>query len=552
MFTFAGFVCYDVWNTRHNLENEIYGIADIINRHLEPHMVRLEKTQNRSDEEIKKVLDEIKVIRNRSDIIAACLYAKQGNVIAEMNIRASQFRCPVVKRESHLYVGGNLHLFHDITTADGTYVGTLFLISDARFITVHLRFLGIGIALFAVVMFCVAFMIVRLLGHLVLDPIHALINTTKRIMGDRNYELRVDTFYEDELGVLVRAFNDMLQQVQVRDAALMESKESLEYKVEKRISEIEQQKSELVKRNDELERTRQQLVKAMEVKDVFMANMSHEIRTPIHGVQNFVDFLVNDWEMLSEEKKREMARKAQDASLRLSKLINNLLDLAKLENHTMAFSMRKCDICEPLDQVLKEMEGLSIRKGISVTITNALTAGNLVEIDATRIAQVISNLIGNALKFTPVDGQIKIEITESDIQNQGALLPAIAMSIVDQGIGIPQDELDLIFERFAESSRTRSQAGGTGLGLSICRHIIVAHSGKIWAQNNVNGQGATFVFILPRVQPNENKSLIEHAHSMEGEHPDLAEHVHDEYDLETIRKFEKFLDTEVSQKTSLD
>ena len=109
------------------------------------------------------------------------------------------------------------------------------------------------------------------------------------------------------------------------------------------------------------------------------------------------------------------------------------------------------------------------------------------------------NLLSNAIKFTPEERSIEIEFKQKEMENEIGAPPCIQVSSCDQGVGLPEDELSLVFEKFTQSTKTKTSAGGTGLGLAICQEIIKAHGGKIWAENNPDG-GAIFSFLLPYEQ----------------------------------------------------
>ena len=139
------------------------------------------------------------------------------------------------------------------------------------------------------------------------------------------------------------------------------------------------------------------------------------------------------------------------------------------------------------------MEAYLKQLGLTVTVEDN-DCNSLVVLDAQQISQVIHNLLSNAIKFSPQHSRIKIKI-----ENDNSIA-AIRFSSVDQGIGIPEDELEIIFDKFSQSSITKTGADDTGLGLSISKDIIEAHSGKIWAENNQSESGSALIFVIPRKQ----------------------------------------------------
>ncbi|MFN7038243.1 MAG: ATP-binding protein [Alphaproteobacteria bacterium] len=267
--------------------------------------------------------------------------------------------------------------------------------------------------------------------------------------------------------------------------------------------EVEEAHKELLLINEHLEekvleRTHE-LEKAVAVKSNFLSNMSHEVRTPIHGVINFAKFLIKQWSSLSDEKKFDIASKIYKNSGRLLSLINNLLDLSKLDTKNMIFSMLEHDLVKLAEDTIEEVSSLLEGQAQASELRFFNLAETTICIcDNERLTQVMRNMLANAIKFG--NGKpINIELHNVEMMVDDELIDAIKFSVTDQGIGIPPGEENEIFEKFIESSRTRSKAGGTGLGLSICKEIITYHNGQIWGTNNPEG-GSTFNFVIPLSQ----------------------------------------------------
>jgi signal transduction histidine kinase len=183
-------------------------------------------------------------------------------------------------------------------------------------------------------------------------------------------------------------------------------------------------------------------------------------------------------------------------------LLNDLLDLARFEAHGMAFDFRENDIHQLVNTVAVELGGLLNTSKISLEVGEALDDGKLC-CDETRILQVLRNLIANAIKVSPAGAQISVHFAQTEApmgrrNSDSGMAAAIEVHVMDQGPGIPAEELELIFKKFVQSSKTKSRAGGTGLGLAICKQIVEAHGGLISAENRADG-GAMFTLSLPRV-----------------------------------------------------
>lgn len=239
---------------------------------------------------------------------------------------------------------------------------------------------------------------------------------------------------------------------------------------------------------------------ANQAKSEFLANISHELRTPMHAILSFSELGESKIGKAPPEKIIVYFQRIKTSGERLLRLLNDLLDLSKLEANMMTLEFASCDLQTLLQEALTEYESLSSQKHITLSLDNYCQHPTA-EIDALRIGQVIRNILSNSIKFTPEYGKINLSLHESEIPAgrraiDTKMSPAIKLSISDSGIGIPEDELEKVFDKFVQSSNTKTGAGGTGLGLSICKEIIGAHRGKIYAQNNPDG-GTCFNIILP-------------------------------------------------------
>ncbi|WP_345239094.1 ATP-binding protein [Pontibacillus salipaludis] len=221
----------------------------------------------------------------------------------------------------------------------------------------------------------------------------------------------------------------------------------------------------------------------------FIANVSHELRTPISMLQGYSEAIVDDIAE-SKEDKNELAKIIYDESLRIGRLVNELLDLARMEAGHIQLNREFVNIHEYIERIVKKFSGLANEKNISihVEVDDDLKQ---VYLDYDRIEQVLTNLLDNAIRHTEQEKQVFVKvIEEEDVQ----------FSIHDQGIGIADEDLPFVFERFykADKSRKRSEGGksGTGLGLAIAKNIVEAHKGSI-SVHSKQGEGTTFLFKLP-------------------------------------------------------
>ncbi len=224
-------------------------------------------------------------------------------------------------------------------------------------------------------------------------------------------------------------------------------------------------------------------------KSEFLANMSHELRTPLHVILSCADFGLTRLETVPLSKlQRYFEQIAQNGETLLA-LVNDVLDLAKFEAGKMAYEFRSADLTKLLKQVESECHVLTASRQLMMVLNVPAEPVNM-WVDTDKIRQVLRNLLSNAIKFSPDAGTITLVLRVE---------PDRAVIVVqDQGPGIPSDELETIFDKFVQSSLTKTGAGGTGLGLAICCEIVKAHDGHLWAENGPGG-GALFGFSLPLV-----------------------------------------------------
>jgi signal transduction histidine kinase len=227
--------------------------------------------------------------------------------------------------------------------------------------------------------------------------------------------------------------------------------------------------------------------------------MSHELRTPMHAILSFARFGRDRIGQASNDKLIEYFDRIQESGNRLLGLIDNLLDLSKAEAGLMTLNRRMTDIARLCREVIRDLEPLMESRQLRHSLSVDSGVGEAM-VDSLRLGQVLRNLLANAIRFSPDGAEIAVAVLPASLRGRRAddigALPCVRLVVADQGVGIPVDELDSIFERFNQSSKTRSGAGGTGLGLTICRQIVDAHGGTIEAHNRPGG-GAEFEIVLP-------------------------------------------------------
>ncbi|MGP6150752.1 ATP-binding protein [Priestia flexa] len=221
----------------------------------------------------------------------------------------------------------------------------------------------------------------------------------------------------------------------------------------------------------------------------FIANVSHELRTPISMLQGYSEAIIDDIASTEEEKK-EITQVIYDESLRMGRLVNELLDLARMEAGHVQLHVAEIEMVELAERVVRKFQGIAKEQDVMLELQTNSQTQLPATIDADRIEQVLTNLIDNAIRHTPKGGKVTLGINSNQTE--------VHLSVEDTGVGIPEEDLPFVFERFykADKARTRGKSG-TGLGLAIAKNIVEAHRGVI-VVNSILNQGTTFFIKLPK------------------------------------------------------
>jgi PAS domain S-box-containing protein len=232
--------------------------------------------------------------------------------------------------------------------------------------------------------------------------------------------------------------------------------------------------------------------RASRAKSEFLSNMSHELRTPLHGILSGARLGGDKVGKADEARLREYFRIIHESGSRLLILLNDLLDLSKLEAGRMVMHRQAMDLEVLVRRIALELHAVFEMRNLQLRIE---VSGDMqINGDIERIGQVVRNLLSNASKYSPLGGTITLLLDKASLGPDA--VPAVRLRVEDQGPGIPEGELESIFEKFVQSSQTMTGAGGTGLGLAICHEIVTQHCGMIYAENRAAG-GACLTALLP-------------------------------------------------------
>ncbi|HEY3869275.1 MAG TPA: ATP-binding protein [Actinocrinis sp.] len=288
-----------------------------------------------------------------------------------------------------------------------------------------------------------------------------------------------------------------------RTEALLSESQRLAQELQERSNELQRQQAELQRSNAALEEKAHLLATSSRYKSEFLANMSHELRTPLDSLLILARLLADNPEDRLSAQDVEFATTIYQSGRDLLQLINDILDLSKVEAGRMDVRPQSLELAKLLDYVDATFRPLTIDRGLTLEVEVGKGVPKTLFADERRIQQILRNLLSNAVKFTSV-GEVRLQVervegVEVEFE-QEALRgeDVLAFTVRDTGIGIPPDKLDVIFEAFRQADGTTSRKyGGTGLGLSICREIARLLGGEIHASSEV-GVGSTFTFYVPR------------------------------------------------------
>lgn len=240
----------------------------------------------------------------------------------------------------------------------------------------------------------------------------------------------------------------------------------------------------------ELKTAKEAAEEANRFKSEFLANISHDLRSPMHGILSFSNLCLKHTD---DAKIIDYLNKIQLCGERLTHLLDDLLDLTKLESGKLVPNFNESALSSVVQQSIDELSSLINKRNLAVKLDCNISSMGV--FDKKLITQVIINLLSNAIKFSPENGNLQLKISTGSNCFQEILV----FSVVDEGPGIPQDDLEKVFDKFFQSGKSKNDGSGTGLGLPICKEIIELHSGTIWAESPPNGKekGTVFTFEIP-------------------------------------------------------
>ena len=436
-------------------------------------------------------------LKSVEEVRTACLYDESRQMLATYYRGDDSARCPPTPPADHTSVeAGRITVVLTYVEQQKRY-GAIYVRADLTAVEQQLR--GQILILLAVLMIAlgVATFLSAWLQALVSEPIRSLAGTATAVSARGDYSIRAKRATEDELGVLVDAFNRMLDRIQMREEELSRANEELRREITER-KRAEQERAELLVREREANR----------LKDEFLATLSHELRTPLNAILGWTRLLRG--KALPQAQVEPALEKVERNAQMQARLVEDLLEVSRITTGKLRLDMRAFDLVALARSAVESIRPTAEARGLTIERDFDRPAMPTVG-DPDRLQQVIWNLLSNAVKFTPPGGRVRVALTRTHGVDH--------IVVSDTGVGIEPSFLPNVFDTFrqADASATRAH-GGLGLGLSIVRHLVEVHGGSVSAESEGRDRGATFTVTLPvRSQRTPTADLALNAELIVGE-----------------------------------
>ena len=489
-------VAYDLRSYQHSLRNDLATQAELVG-----HMT----TAALAFDDPRLARENLALLRTRPSLRAAALYDEHGTLFASYVAPGAQVAFPHHPgKAGRMRDGDDLVLFKPIQE-NGEVLGTVYLRSE-NLLAERMRdylLIAAGVALLALL---TAWLLVRRLGHTITTPIDAITSIAREVVARRDYSRRAPRISQDEAADLVDSFNAMLAEIELRTRALESSNREIAREAQERArarqevmrlnEQLEQRVHErtmqLELANSELELAIEEARAANRAKSAFLSSMSHELRTPLNAILGFAQILASNAMPTTPEQKMEFSNHILKSGRHLLTLINEILDLAKVEAGALTLSMEAVALGEILLECRTMIEPLASARGISVLFPEGCSDARL-HADRTRLKQVLLNLLSNAVKYNREGGAVVVECTETGPRR-------LRLSVRDTGMGLESGQVAALFQPFNRLGQEGGTQEGTGIGLVVTRRLVELMGGEIGVTSSP-GVGSVFWIELATEAP---------------------------------------------------
>ena len=436
-------------------------------------------------------------LNNDEITVAAAVYSPDNKLLAKY-IRPGVVEFIPLPQRIHLsFSTDQVVIFRPLRDADGRLWGTFYLKADvSKLFSERFRDLARGMIIIFLASCLLAVVVGYILQRALTGPLSELAAAAQRIAERRDYSVRVRERGRDEVGMLTRSFNLMVGTIQLRNAELEVARKNAEDARESLRQVNEGLEQKVAERTAELERAVTAAREANQAKSAFLAKMSHELRTPMNAIIGYGEMLLEDANADGDQGTADDLQKILSAARHLLGLINDVLDLSKIEAGKMQLYLETFDLQVLVHEVSSTIAPL-VEKRRNTLVVNCSTVIGSMHGDATKIRQTLLNLLSNSSKFTE-NGRIELKIEREIADNQ----VWVVMQVIDSGIGMTEEQMARLFKPFTQADEsTASKFGGTGLGLAISKQFAQMMGGDITV-TSTPGAGSNFTMRVPaRVKP---------------------------------------------------
>ncbi|HEY8101348.1 MAG TPA: ATP-binding protein [Burkholderiaceae bacterium] len=495
LVSLGAIVAYDLRSYHNNLVTDMTTQAELLGHMTAPALTFDDK---------QLATENLNLFRIRKTVRAAAIYNARGDLFATYKASGDVMPFPDLPNVDTIRTeGSNLLIFKRIVS-DGATLGTVYLCSDYDLVRRTFDYIGVA-AIVTLGVLAVVFLLISNLEKFVTQPVYAISKIAHDVVEQRDYSRRAEKVSDDEVGMLVDSFNDMLAEIERRTKDLETSNQEIAREVEKRSraqnevmrlntdleNRVRERTMQLEATNEELAQAKANAEKANQAKSAFLSSMSHELRTPLNAILGFGQILASETLPSTPVQKKEFIGHILKAGRHLLTLINEVLDLAKVESGAMVLSLEPVCITTILRECHTMIEPMAKQRNIRLAFP---TESNLhVIADRTRLKQVLLNLLSNAIKYNREAGAVTISCDAINAEH-------IRISVQDTGDGLHQEQVNALFQPFNRLGQEAGTEEGTGIGLVVTKRLVELMGGTIGV-NSTFGVGSMFWIDLKATVP---------------------------------------------------